>query len=78
VEIFIPLEDLIDIRKEIERLEKEKENLRKELDRVESKLNNEGFVAKAPAKVIEEEKAKKAMYQEMYGKVDERLKGLKK
>lgn len=78
VEIFIPLEDLIDIQKEIERLEKEKTNLEKELDRVNSKLNNQGFVAKAPAKVIEEEKAKKEKYQEMYDKVVERLKGLKK
>lgn len=77
-EIFIPLEDLIDIEKEIERLEKEKTNLQKELDRVNSKLNNEGFVAKAPAKVIEEERAKKSKYQEMYDKVMERLNALKK
>lgn len=78
VEIFIPLEDLIDIEKEIERLEKEKANLEKELERVGSKLGNEGFVAKAPAKVIEEERAKKGRYQEMYDKVAERLGGLKK
>lgn len=77
-EIFIPLEDLIDIEKEIERLEKEKANLQKELERVDSKLNNQGFVAKAPAKVIEEEKAKQAKYREMYDKVVERLNGLKK
>ncbi|MCX7921431.1 MAG: valine--tRNA ligase [Clostridia bacterium] len=77
-EIYIPLEELIDISKEIERLEKEKANLEKELERVNSKLNNEGFVAKAPAKVIEEEQAKRAKYQEMYDKVVERLAGLKK
>lgn len=77
-EIYIPLEELIDMEKEIERLEKEKANLRKELDRVNSKLNNEGFVTKAPAKVIEEEKAKKEKYQEMYDKVVERLNALKK
>ena len=77
-EVFIPLEDLIDIEKEIERLEKEKANLQKELDRVNGKLNNEGFVAKAPEKVIEEEKAKRAKYQEMYEKVAERLAGLRK
>ena len=77
-EIYIPLEDLIDIEKEIERLEKEKANLEKELERVNGKLNNAGFVAKAPAKVVEEEKAKKVKYQDMYDKVVERLKALKK
>ncbi|WP_265444965.1 valine--tRNA ligase [Acetivibrio straminisolvens] len=78
VEIFLPLEDLIDIEKEIERLEKELCNLQKELDRVNSKLANEGFISKAPPKVVEEEKSKKEKYQEMYEKVAERLKGLKK
>ncbi len=77
-EIFIPLEDLIDVEKEIERLEREKLNLEKELDRVGTKLGNEGFIAKAPQKVIEEEKAKKNKYQEMYDKVVERLSVLRK
>lgn len=77
-EIYIPLEDLIDIEKEIERLEKEKVNLEKELERVNSKLSNQGFVAKAPAKVIEEEKGKQQKYREMYEKVAERLHALKK
>ena len=77
-EIYIPLEELIDIDKEIERLEKEKANLQKELDRVNGKLNNPGFVSKAPEKVIDEERAKKDKYQEMYDKVVERIKGLKK
>jgi len=77
-EIYIPLEDLIDIDKEIERLEKEKANLEKELERVNNKLANQGFVAKAPTKVVEEEREKKKKYQEMYDKVMERLNGLKK
>lgn len=77
-EIFIPLDELIDIEKEIERLNKEKANLEGELKRVEGKLNNEGFVAKAPAKVIEEEKAKREKYKDMYLKVVERLENLKK
>jgi valyl-tRNA synthetase len=77
-EIYIPLDELIDIEKEIERLEKEKANLEGELKRVEGKLSNEGFVAKAPPKVIEEERAKKEKYQEMYNKVLERLAGLHK
>ncbi|HOJ11264.1 MAG TPA: valine--tRNA ligase [Clostridiales bacterium] len=75
-EIYIPLEELIDIDKEIERLEKEKANLEKELERVNGKLNNPGFVSKAPKKVVEEEKAKKTKYQEMYDKIVERIKGL--
>ncbi len=76
-EIFMPLDELIDMEKEIERLEKEKANLEGELKRVEGKLSNEGFVAKAPAKVIEEEKAKQQKYKDMYQKVLERLEGLK-
>ncbi len=76
-EIFIPLDELIDKEKEIERLNKEKANLEGELKRVEGKLNNEDFVAKAPAKVIEEEKAKREKYQDMYNKVVERLESLK-
>ena len=75
-EIYIPLGELIDIDKEIERLEKEKSNLEKELERVNSKLNNRGFVSKAPEKVMDEERAKKEKYQDMYDKVIERLKGL--
>ncbi|HEY8349115.1 MAG TPA: valine--tRNA ligase [Clostridia bacterium] len=77
-EIYIPLEDLVDIAKELERLAKEKENLEKELERVNGKLSNEGFVSKAPAKVVEEERAKKAKYSEMYEKVLARIASLEK
>jgi valyl-tRNA synthetase len=75
-EIYIPLEDLIDIEKEIERLEKEKANLEKELERSHKKLSNQGFISKAPAKVVEEERAKQVKYQDMYDKVVERLEGI--
>ena len=71
--IFIPMDELIDTEKEKERLTKEKERLQSEIDRVEKKLANEGFVAKAPAKLIEEEKAKGVKYKEMYDKVVESL-----
>ena len=77
-EIYIPLEDLVDIAKELDRLAKEKENLEKELERVNGKLSNEGFVSKAPAKVVEEERAKKAKYSEMYEKVLARIASLEK
>lgn len=76
-EVFLPLEDLIDMEKEVERLEKEKANLQMELDRVNGKLGNEGFVAKAPPHVIESEKEKQKKYAEMYDKVLERLETLR-
>jgi len=75
-ELFIPLEELIDFNKEIERLTKEKVNLEIELNRVKVKLSNEGFVAKAPEKVITEERAKLVKYEEMHKSVCERLEGL--
>lgn len=76
-EIFMPLEDLVDKAKEIERLTKEKQKLEQEIERVNSKLSNEKFISKAPANVVEEEKAKGVKYQEMLSKVDERLEGLR-
>ena len=77
-EIYLPLEELIDMEKEIERLEKEKANLQMEVDRVNKKLGNEGFVAKAPADVIDSEKEKLKKYSDMYEKVIERIQTLKK
>jgi valyl-tRNA synthetase len=76
-ELFIPLLDLIDLDKELQRLDKEKEKLLSEIDRVEKKLSNEKFVSKAPQKVIEEEKAKGDKYKEMLTAVVERIKSLK-
>ena len=55
-EIYIPFNELVDISAEIERLEKEKLTYQNEINRVEKMLSNEGFVAKAPAAKIEEEK----------------------
>lgn len=76
-EIYIPLEDLIDIEKELDRLDKEMVNLKRELDRVEGKLSNEEFVGKAPAKVIIAEREKQVKYQEMYKNILERIELLK-
>jgi valyl-tRNA synthetase len=73
VQIFIPLEDLIDLDKEMERLAKEKENLEKELARVNGKLSNEKFVSKAPEAVVQEEREKKDKYQNMMDKVLEQI-----
>ena len=72
-EIYIPLGDLIDISKELERLEKEKENLSKEIENADKKLSNETFVSKAPEKVINEWREKKAKYEDMYKGVEERI-----
>ncbi len=77
-QIFIPLEELIDFEKEMERLNKEKQTLEKELARAEGKLSNENFVKKAPAAIVEEERKKKAKYQDMMNKVLERIEALKK
>ena len=76
-EVFLPLKDLIDFEKEIERLEKEKEKLEGEIKRVVGKLSNEGFVKKAPEKVVAEEKEKQKKYEEMLEKVMERLESIK-
>lgn len=77
IEIFIPLEELLDIEREIERLEKEKENLEEELERVNSKLLNKAFTGNAPEKVVSAEKDKQQKYKKMYDKVVEKLKFVK-
>jgi len=77
-EIFLPLDELVDKEKELERLNAEKKKLEGEIKRVEGKLNNEGFVSKAPQKVIDEEKAKGIKYKEMLEKVLESIESLNK
>ena len=72
-EVFIPLDDIMDYEAELDRLKKEKKKLEGEVKRVAGKLSNEGFISKAPEKVISEEKAKKVKYEEMLAKVCDRL-----
>lgn len=76
--IYMPLAELVDIEKEVERLTKEKEKMLKEIERVEKKLANRGFVSKAPQKVIDEEKAKEEKYKATLAQVEERLAQLQK
>jgi valyl-tRNA synthetase len=76
-DLFLPLAGLIDIGQEVARLEKELQTLNAEVERVEKKLSNEGFVAKAPAQVIEEERAKQKDYMEKREKVQARLNELR-
>ncbi len=74
--LYIPLLDLVDKDKELDRLSKEKEKLLDEIDRVEKKLNNERFMAKAKEAVVEEERAKGEKYKAMLQAVNERIDAL--
>ena len=76
VKIFIPLDELVDFTKELERLNKEKEKLESEIKRVNGKLSNQGFLAKAPESLINEEKAKKEKFEEMMKSVLERIENI--
>ena len=73
VKIFIPLDELVDFSKELDRLNKEKTKLESEIKRVNGKLSNQGFLAKAPEKLIKEEEAKKEKFEEMIKSVLERI-----
>jgi valyl-tRNA synthetase len=75
-ELFIPLLDLVDKDKELERLGKEGKKLQGEIERIDKKLGNQGFVAKAPQDVIDGEKAKREKYVEMLEAVEGRIKAL--
>ena len=72
-EIYVPLDELVDFEAELERLTKEKKKLEGEVKRVKGMLSNEGFVKKAPAAKVQEEKDKMAKYEDMLAKVTDRL-----
>ena len=72
---YIPMDELVDREKEIERLTKESEKMAREIARSEGMLNNPKFVSKAPAAKVEEEKAKLAHYQAMKQQLAEQLAG---
>lgn len=77
-ELFLPLEGLIDIDEEIERLQGEWKKLDSEVERVQKKLANEKFISKAPEKVVDEERAKEKDYVERRNNVEARINELKK
>ena len=57
-ELFIPLGDLVDFERELARLNKELANVQNEIARTNGKLSNQGFISKAPAALVEQEKQK--------------------
>ncbi len=75
--LFIPLEELVDKEKEIARLNKEKAKVQKDIDFLSGKLNNQGFLAKAPEKLIEAEKAKLAKAEEKMAKIMQSMESMK-
>lgn len=76
-EILLPLDELVDKEKELDRLSKEQKRLESEIKRVEGKLSNKGFTEKAPAKVVEEERQKGEKYKEMLAVVLDSIEKLK-
>ncbi len=75
-QVYIPLDQLIDISKEIQRLKKERDAAASELQRAAGKLNNPGFVAKAPANLIQQEKEKVSKFTEVLAQLDQRIEHL--
>jgi valyl-tRNA synthetase len=73
LEILIPMSDLIDKNAELARLQKETERLGKDSERIISKLDNESFVAKAPADVIAKERERLADNERALGKLREQM-----
>jgi valyl-tRNA synthetase len=76
IEAVIPLSSLVDPEKEKARVQKEIERVSGDIARASAKLTNEGFLAKAPQSVVDEEKAKLSLAEEMLGKLRERMETL--
>lgn len=76
--IFIPLSDIIDTEKEAARLDKEKKKALKDIEFLSSKLNNQGFLAKAPEQLIAAQKDKLAKAEEKLAKIEQSIAALKK
>ena len=75
--VYMPMSDLVDIEKELARLNKEKENILNQISRTENKLNNEGFVSKAPEAVVQAERQKLSGYREHLTKLEESISNLR-
>ncbi|HMA60069.1 MAG TPA: class I tRNA ligase family protein, partial [Halanaerobiales bacterium] len=77
VEVILPLEGMVDIEKELDRLQKELQDVEYEIERAKGKLNNEGFVNNAPDELVEGEREKVKEYQEKKDKLLDRIEQLK-
>ncbi len=75
---YIPFDQLVDIAAEIKRLQKELDNAKAELGRVNGKLSNQGFMAKAPAALVEQEKEKKTKFEQLIVSIEATLANLEK
>jgi valyl-tRNA synthetase len=69
ISVFVPMKGLIDPKAELGRLQKDLDKVQKQHDQIATKLANEGFVAKAPAAVVEGEKAKLAEFADQLAKI---------
>ena len=75
--MLLPLGDLVDADKEIARLGKERDSVQRDIERGEAKLGNPGFLAKAPAQLVEQEKAKLGVARDKLAKLNARIDELK-
>ena len=76
-ELFVPLGELVDLEKEIERLNKELDSVMSEIARANGKLSNNGFLEKAPKQLVDSERAKLNKYLDMRDKIMSQIKDLK-
>ena len=73
IELYMPLEGLVDLEEETKRKEEERKKIEFEIARAEKMLSNPGFINKAPEKKINEEKEKLLKYKELLKNVEERI-----
>ena len=76
IEVYMPLEELVDLEAEKHRLEEEKDKILSEIERAEKMLSNQGFINKAPEAKVKEEKDKLEKYKDMLKTVEERIKNI--
>jgi len=71
--VYLPLDEMVDRERELERLNREKKKLMSEIGRAENKLANEGFMKKAPPRLIAEEQGKLEKFKRMLSDVEAKL-----
>ena len=76
-ELFVPLGELVDLSKEVERLNKELGSVNAEIARANGKLSNNGFLEKAPKQLVDAEREKLNKYLDMRNKIMSQIKDLK-